>query len=44
MSKAEILVDMLAKHDAYVADWRDETKWLSYFEAWKKWREVKGDE
>ncbi len=44
MSKKEILDDMLVKHYDYVGDWKNETKWQAYFDAWKKWREVKGDE
>lgn len=44
MSKKEILDDMLAKYEAYVSDWKDVHKWDAYVEAWKKWREVKGDD
>lgn len=44
MSKKEILDDMLAKHDAYVTDWQNKDKWEAYVDAWKKWRQVKGDE
>lgn len=43
MSKNEILEDMLAKNEAYVADWSNKEKWEAYVDAWKKWREVKGD-
>lgn len=44
MSKQEILADMLEKHHAYVDDWQNTAKWKAYVDAWKKWREVKGDE
>lgn len=44
MSKSEILADMLAKHEAYVADWRNAEKWEAYVVAWKAWRQVKGGE
>lgn len=44
MTKREILDDMLAKHAAYVEDWRNDDKWAAYVDAWKKWREVKGGE
>lgn len=43
MSKQEILDDMLAKHEAYVADWQNKAKWEAYCEAWHKWREVRGE-
>lgn len=44
MSKQEILDDMLKKCEDYVNDWQNEAKWLAYVDAWKKWRQVKGDE
>lgn len=44
MSKQEILADMLAKNEAYVNDWQNKEKWEAYVDAWKAWRQVKGDE
>lgn len=43
MSKEEILKDMLAKNEAYISDWKNTEKWEAYCEAWRKWREVRGE-
>lgn len=43
MSKDDILRDMLAKNEAYITDHMNEAKWQAYVDAWRAWRQVKGD-
>lgn len=44
MNKQQILDDMLVKHEACLNDWQNKEKWEAYVNAWKAWRQVKGDE
>lgn len=44
MTKKEILDELILKMDTYISDYKNNTKWEEYVEAWKQWRAVRGDE
>lgn len=44
MTKQEILQRLLETQAAYESDWKNEQKWQAYKQAWKEWRQVKGDQ
>lgn len=44
MTKKEILDDLIRRMEDYVENHNDKAKWEAYVYAWRRWREVKGDE